>query len=244
MALVDLFNNYRMLRAVIDSVLEGRLGRAVADGETVPRTARLDIGCYALFGGDPSAPGAARLVREAPAPIELVGPDDQAWRDLFATIHGTRVSDRPMRTFANHALDRDRLRAMAAAVPDGFEVRPLDAALAGQLDEDLEPHGMQTFPSPEEFAERGLGFGIVHDGRLASVSTSYTRSNDRVEVSISTHPDFRRRGLARVAAATLIGHCMDHGLSPEWSASNPLSKRLALTLGYLPGPLCDIFYLE
>lgn len=244
MALTGLFEGYRILRAVIDSVLEGRLGRAVADDDTVPHAARLDIGCYAIFGGDPSLPGAARLVREAPAPIELVGPEDQAWRDLFVAIHGERLTDRPMRTFANHALDRGRLSAMAAAVPDGFEVRSLDVSLAGQLDETLVPHGLQTYASPEHLIEHGLGFGVVRDGRLASVATSYTRSTDRVEVSISTHPEFRSRGLARVAAATLIGHCLDHGLSPEWSASNPISKRLALTLGYLPGPLCDIFYLE
>jgi GNAT superfamily N-acetyltransferase len=244
MALRELFEEYGMLRAVIDCVLEKRLGRAVTDDAAIPSSARLDIGCYAIFGGDASTPGAARLVREAPAPIELVGPDDQAWRDLFVAVHGSRLSDRPMRTFANHALDRERLRAMADAVPDGFEVRRLDVDLARQLDDALVPHGLQTYPSVEEFIEHGLGFGVLRSGRLASVSTSYTRSIDRVEVSIATHPDFRGRGLARVAAATMLGHCMDQGLSPEWSASNPVSKHLALTLGYLPGPICDIFYLE
>ena len=50
----------------------------------------------------------AGLVETVQAPRELLPPDDQGWRDLLQKIHGPRLSDRPMRTFSAHALDRDR----------------------------------------------------------------------------------------------------------------------------------------
>lgn len=244
MKLANLFEGHQTLRAVIDAVLEGHLGLTVTDEEDQPRAARLDIGCYAIFGGDAAASRASELVAEVAPPRELLVPDDQAWRDLLALAHGARLTDRPMRTFSTHTLERERLRAMAEDVPGGFELRRLDVALAEQLSSDLEPHGCQTYESPADFVEHGLGFGVARDGRLVSASTSYTRSTRRVEVAVATHPDFQGRGLARIAASALLGHCLDEGLNPEWSASNPISKQLALSLGYSPGALCDIIYLS
>lgn len=55
---------------------------------------------------------------------------------------------------------------------------------------------------------------------------------------------FRGRGLAAVAAAALIRECLRLGLEPSWSASNPVSKRLALRLGYRPGRQCEVLYLR
>jgi hypothetical protein len=42
----------------------------------------------------------------------------------------------------------------------------------------------------------------------------------------------------------MILECLRRGLLPEWSASNPVSKRLARSLGYRPDVLCDIVYYE
>jgi len=40
----------------------------------------------------------------------------------------------------------------------------------------------------------------------------------------------------------MILECLRRDLRPEWSAANPVSKRLARSLGYRPGPLCDIVF--
>ena len=68
--LEPLFACRRTLRAVVDSVLEGRLGTAVADDPRSPRVARLELGCYAIFGGDPSLPAARELAQQVAAPRE------------------------------------------------------------------------------------------------------------------------------------------------------------------------------
>src|SRR4029079_16857836 len=136
------------------------------------------------------------------------------------------------------------LAAVEASLPPEVELRPFDADLAAQLDTELEPHGLQVFPSPHALAEQGLGIAIVHGDRLACAATSYTRSSHYLEIAIATRPAFRGRGLAAVAAAALMRECLRRGLVPCWSASNPVSKRLALRLGYRPGGTCEVLYLR
>ena len=42
----------------------------------------------------------------------------------------------------------------------------------------------------------------------------------------------------------MILACLRCGLRPEWSAANPVSKRLARSLGYRSDALCDILFYE
>ena len=233
-----LFAGHRSLRSVVEAVLEGRQGRAVRDGGA----ARLSLGCYELLGGDAASPGARRLVESAARPRELVYGNDPSWRRLIQDVHGEAVHDRPMRDYDPSALDRARLREMEA-VPAGFEIVRLDRALARQLDHELEPHALQVFASADEFAREGIGFGAVTDGRLAAAATSYAWTARLLEVAIGTRPAFRGRGLAAAAAAALMGRCLDAGIAPCWIASNPVSQRLAVRLGFRPTEVCEVLYL-
>jgi len=239
-ALERLFAGHRELRAVVEAVLEGRQGSAVAYGDA----ARLSIGCYEVFGGDAASPGAQRLVATAAPPRELVYGNDPAWRRLILDVHGERVTDRSMRDFDPSGLDSAALARFEAALPAGFALRRLDAALAEQLDTELEPHGLQVFPDPAGLAEHGLGFGAVADGVLACAATPYTVSSRFVEVAIATRPAFRGRGLAAAVSAALMRRCLAAGLVPRWSASNPISQRLAVRLGYTPAGVCEVLYLR
>jgi GNAT superfamily N-acetyltransferase len=149
-----------------------------------------------------------------------------------------------MRDFDAAELNPGALRAMEAALPAGFELRRLDAALAGQLDSELEPHALQAFAGPADLVRDGLGFGAMRDGRLASAATSYAISSRFVEVAIATRPAFRGRGLALAVSAALVRHCLAQGLVPRWSASNPVSQRLAVRLGFRPAGACEVLYLS
>jgi GNAT superfamily N-acetyltransferase len=240
LALGPLFASHRELRAVVEAVLERRQGRATRDGNA----ARLSVGCYEVFGGDPASPGARRLVAGARSPSELVYGNDSGWRRLILEVHGARVFDRPMRDFDAAGLDRAALRRTEEALPAPFALKRIDVHLAGQLDDDLVPHALQVFAGPADFVANGLGFGAVRDGRLACAATSYTMSSRRAEVAIATRPEFRGRGLAAAAAAALMGRCLDVGLVPAWSASNPVSQRLAVRLGYEPAGVCEVLYLR
>lgn len=238
--LTSMFAGSRELSAVIEAVLEGRQGRATIAGGA----ARLSIGCYEIFGGDPSSPSARTLVETAARPRELVYGNDAAWRQVILDVHGDGVFDRPMRDYDAHGIDTGSLLRLEAARPAGFHLQAFDPGLTAQLDSGLEPHALQVFESTQDFLDHGMGFGAVHDGQLACAATSYTRSSRSVEVAIATRAAFRGCGLAAATAARLLRECLTRGLVPCWSASNPVSQRLAVRLGYRPAGVCEVLYLR
>jgi GNAT superfamily N-acetyltransferase len=237
-----LFAGRDELPAVLGAGLAG-LGRLSTDDPEHPDVARISIGCYEIFGGDPAAPGAAALARTARRPSELVYGADPAWRQLLLGIHGTAVKDRPMLSYDGSGLDADDLAAAMRRLPREFELVRMDAQLAGQLDPGLEPHALQVYPSPDLFVTDGIGFAAVGQGRVACAATSYAACPGHLEVAIATRELFRGRGLAMAVSARVLLHCLEAGIRPHWNASNPVSQRLALRLGYRPAGVCEILYL-
>jgi GNAT superfamily N-acetyltransferase len=238
--LASFFAGSLELGAVIEAVVEGRLGQASVAGDA----ARLSVGCYEIFGGDPSSPAARALVAAAARPRELVYGNDPGWRQVILDVHGEGVFDRPMRDYDPGGIDRASLFRLEAELPAGFRLQALDTVLTRQLDADLEPHALQVFESAQGFLDHGLGFGAVQEGQLVCAATSYTRSSRSVEVAIATRTAFRGRGLAAATAARLLRQCLTEGLAPRWSASNPVSQRLAVRLGYQPAGVCQVLYLR
>ena len=101
------------------------------------------------------------------------------------------------------------------------------------------------FPTALDFVEHGLGFGAVTaSGVIASAATSYTLSSRYLEVAIATRAAYRGRGLAMVVGAALMAAALARNLVPAWSASNPVSKRLAERLGYRPADECEVLLLR
>ena len=241
--LAALFRRHN-LRAIVDAAVEGRLGRVTADDADQPTVARLSLGCYEVLGGDASRPMARQLVAEVAPRQEVVYGNDPAWRRLILDVLGERVVDRPMTIFDASRLDPDRLAQVEASCPAGFALRRMDAPLARELDAELQPHAMQVFQTPEHFEQDGLGYAVVAaDGSLACAATSYTVSSRHLEVAIATRVAHRGHGLAAVASAALLRASLGHGMVPAWSASNPVSKRLAERLGYVPAEECEVLYL-
>jgi GNAT superfamily N-acetyltransferase len=237
--LASLFAAHPTLPAILEAGLEGRLGSITRDGNA----ARLSLGCYEVFGGDAASEGARRLIAGATR-RELVYGNDPTWRAAILEARGHEVVDRPMTEFDTGGLDPAALARIAASVAPGFTVRRFDETLTGQLDAELEPHGLQVFPTARDLAEHGLGFGAVtKEGVLACAATSYTVSSRHLEVAIATRPAFRGHGLAMVAGAALAKEALARGLAPCWSASNPVSKRLAERLGYRPAAECEVLFL-
>jgi hypothetical protein len=228
------------LPAIVEAGLEGRLGRITRDADAV----RLSIGCYEVFGGNAAGVAARRLIAGATR-HELVYGNDPAWRAAILDVRGKEVVDRPMTEFDPGRLDPVALDRFEGFLPPGSTLRRIDSTLAGQLDVELEPHGLQVFPSARDFVEHGVGFGAVtEDGLLAAAATSYTVSSRYLEVAVATRSAFRGRGLAMVVGAKLIRDALTRGLVPCWSASNPVSKRLAERLGYRPASECEVLLLR
>ncbi|WP_090894754.1 GNAT family N-acetyltransferase [Paenibacillus sp. OK076] len=88
------------------------------------------------------------------------------------------------------------------------------------------------FSSLEEFMQHGIGFVILKDNQIITGASSYTYHEGCIEVTIGTHPLYRRQGLALACASRLILECMSRNIHPNWDAANLESVALAEKLGY------------
>lgn len=92
------------------------------------------------------------------------------------------------------------------------------------------------WPDADAFLARGAGFAVLVDGAPAALAFAGFVVDDQLEIGIETHERHRGRGLAKLACAALIDHCIAHDLEPVWACreANVASHRLAESLGFVP----------
>lgn len=219
------------LHGLVEAVFSGDFGDAWADDPSAPAIALAHIDFW-LIAGDATLPAAAKALRMVPRGA-IVTDGSESWDRLVRVTLDGRIHERTRTGFASPptTLHRRRLAEQAAAMPDGFDIRRITAAnLRTFLD--VAAEFASNWRSPDVFLERGLGFGVFRHERCVAGCSSFTMANGKLEVEIDTAPEYRRRGLARAVAATLIGHCLDAAIGPCWDAHNPESAQLALQLGF------------
>lgn len=152
-----------------------------------------------------------------------------------ATLH-TRVN------FAFDAASFGPLGPSPAHEP-GWATRPATAA-DFQVPGAVVPSAF--WPDADAFLANGGGMVIERSGEVGAIAFASYRWDQNLEVGIETVPRFRRRGLARAAAAAMIRAVVDAGLSPVWSCrgENVGSLRLAQSLGFVPTSRTPYFHLR
>ena len=130
-------------------------------------------------------------------------------------------------------------------IPEGYQMVPLDEALFRR--EDLK--GMDTMAdwvlgdwrTAAQFAERELGFCLVHGEELVSwCATEYTcepvpGTGRMCHLGIYTREGYRRRGFATRVATATVEHCLASGIEQVgWHcwASNEASAATARRVGF------------
>jgi hypothetical protein len=221
-----------------DAILEGTMGRAIADDADEPQVAVLEAPKLQLsiVGGDAGHPPAHGYIEQLPKHTALFF-GSEGWEELVQSVHGGKLLEMPRYAFTSQSLDLEQLRALGSRIPDGYRPVQMDLALArrlgGEKSRFAEDH-MVNFDSPEDFIKRGFGFCLLHGDQIASVATSYAICQKGIEIQINTREEHQRKGLATMVAAHLIVHSLDKGLDPNWDAANESSVGLAMKLGYTP----------
>jgi len=238
--LVTLFAAHRRDRAIIDCVLEGHVGQAFVDDLAVPTVARLDCGPFAALAGDPASPPARDLVRYAP--IDWVTPETDAWRDVLEAEFAGRIRRIRFVELSAEELDPGQLDELAQALPPGFTVARIDAELAEALIRDLGKRWLlDSYASMDDFLARGIGYIVLHEGRVVASAASAVSSSRAIDIDIEVAPAHRRKGLGAAVGAALALECVQRGIEPLWLASNDISVRLARKLGYIAGGTYETF---
>jgi GNAT superfamily N-acetyltransferase len=162
-----------------------------------------------------------------------MGYPGEAWREFLSELF---QGEDPVWDYSHYLrLGKPRVD-WRERLPEGFEVRRVDAALLGQdeLGNILEVRGWAegNFGTREAFLERGFGFCVVEGETIASWCLSDCVSGPRCEIGIQTDERYRRRGLATCAVAAAVEHCLDRGLTEiGWHCGSANTPSLAVAQG-------------
>ena len=216
--------------SMIQTCLQGIMGGTVyvTDPEA-PRSALAFAACFAFYAGEPDR----ELIAFKPKGVVGMVPPDERWAALIEECWPDADKVTRYAIKKDTRFDREKLAAIVASLPEGYELRRFDGEIYDYcLQDDLMQDAVCHFASKEEYLRLGRGFAVLKDGKPVSAASSYTVYREGIEIEIDTAEEERRKGLASVAGAALILSCLDDGLYPSWDAANLTSVHLAEKLGY------------
>ncbi|MBO4562210.1 MAG: GNAT family N-acetyltransferase [Clostridia bacterium] len=211
------------------SCLQGVMGKVFVTDPVSPRSAMAYVGSFAFYAGEPDR----ELVMNKPEGFLVMVPQHEGWQAMIEECFPQAERNIRFATRKDTRFNRAKLGEMAAALPEGYAIRRIDAELYDQCA--AEPafnDQVLVFGSKEKYLELGRGMAVVKDGRIVSGASSYSRYNEGIEIEVDTLSEERRKGLASAVCAALILACLDEGLYPSWDAANRSSLGLARKLGY------------
>jgi L-amino acid N-acyltransferase YncA len=229
--LASLFKKHIRQRVVIDAILEKPYGQSFADDPTNPCVARLQLGAFKLFAGDPDHPLAETLIKTSPRGLLIAETDN--WKKRILHLVGEHCSTYKRTGFSFDKLNLTHVQKFAQHTPPGYQIQRLNQDLAKR------EYTGTTYIHAEALYQNGIGFFALQNNQVASVAVAYTNSNTGIEVQIYTKDAHKQKGLATCTSATLVAHCLQNNISPHWSAANAISAKLAQKLGYIQNDQYD-----
>ncbi len=93
---------------------------------------------------------------------------------------------------------------------------------------------MYFWKDAEHFLDRGVGFSLFYNDKLASTAYSAYIHDHYLELGIETIEEYRGKGLAQYACSALIDYCLQNNFEPVWACrlENTNSCKLAQKLGF------------
>ncbi len=214
---------------LIYSCLQNVMGKIFVTDLENPVSAFAFVGCFGFFAGEPDR----ELVANKPDGFVIMVPQNEEWAKLIEECHDSA------KRVARYAIKKDTkfdtalLQAAVNSLPDGYEIKRIDADIYDKcLEDTVTEDFVSSFESKEKYLELGRGMVVMKDGRIAAGASSYTRYNEGIEIEVDTVESERRKHLATAVCAALILLCLDEGLYPSWDAQNMNSVHLAEKLGY------------
>lgn len=217
------------------SFLQGCMGSAWADDPAAPRSAKIEVGDFCMFAGEPHIGLVLHRLPGEDGWCPIFVPQNEAWAHAIEQACGPRVK-RIVR-FATQKdpslFHRETLERLAASALPEYRLQKIDETLFRLLRENEWSQDLcSQFKDYADYSKHGIGIAALCNGVPVSGASSYTYYQGGIEIEIDTREDFRRRGLATACGARLILECLDKGLYPSWDAHNRASLSLAEKLGY------------
>ena len=194
-----------------------------------PTSALASVGCFRFFAGEPNR----ELVENKPDGFGIFVPQNKAWAEMIEEVYPEAKKVTRYAIKKDTQFDISLLKNNIRMLPEGYELRRINAALYDQcLEDSLTADFVSSFESKEKYLRDGRGFVIIKNGRIVAGASSYIRYREGIEIEVDTVESERRKHLALISCSALILKCVDEGLYPSWDAQNMDSVCLAEKLGY------------
>ena len=193
---------------------------------------------FSFVAGDHTSPAARELIAAWPA--ENVGyctivPENEDWAALIEDVFPSAPKQtRYAMSKTEYHFDREKLRGFTADPAPELSIRRIDASMYDTIyiqgwSRDL----VANFPDSETFERMAVGFVCLCGNDIVGGASCYSVYDRGIEIEVDTREDFRRRGIARACASSLVLYALEHDLYPSWDAANLMSVGLARSLGYV-----------
>lgn len=231
---------------MIDSYIDGYMGEAWVDNIKNPKVAQIKVGVFNFFSGYSNITEARELVENIHEEALIILEDDE-WLDIIKEVYNENLYELKRyafeRSFENFNIED--LKKNVERLPKEYEFRKIDKEIAYSKSlQELTEDFTSQFDSIEHYLERGIGFCILHNGKVVSGASSYNSYKGGIEVEIDTLEEYRRKGLAQIVASALILYCIENNIYPNWDAANLESVALAEKLGYKMKKIYNAYYIN
>jgi GNAT superfamily N-acetyltransferase len=238
------FRRCKRVDLSIDCVIEGQMGKALADHPENPKAFKIAVGPFCYFAGDAENSQAREMMKDLSS-CPLLMPSTAGWVDLAKEVHGEKLTSFARYSFSSENLAVEHLDRLLDDSPFRDRMQRIDTIVAGEAlavqDGVLD---LSDFDSAEDFVERGIGFRLMSNESVMGVAFSSLVCSKGIEVSIFVFPEHRRKGVATALACKLLRWSLEHDTDPHWDAANPESCTLAEKLGYVQTETYEAFYLR
>lgn len=223
---------------LIQTYLEGHMGRGWLDDLEMPRCAAIKVGDFGFIAGDSKSKAAGKMVLRLSQGFKgswlLIIPENEAWGRIIKECYPNRNYEITRYTMEKCSeFPEEQLRDNINKLPEDYQLVPLNEELYEVCIKNKRMKDLcSQFDSARDYQRRGLGFCILHKGEVVCGASSYSIFNKGIEIEIDTEESHRRKGLATACASKLILECLKRDIYPSWDAANKNSVGLAEKLGY------------
>lgn len=241
-----LFQN--MEDATIYSCLDGYMGRGFTDDAKNPKAAFVYLGAFLFVTGENLTMEHVAFIDEIMKMTKnyrlIVVSDytgcasllEEHYKENFRKINRYRL--------IRNEFDKGKLNEMIGQLPGEYKIHSIDHDWYDRvLEEKWCRDFVSNFNTKEDFINQGIGYIITYGDKIISGASSYSVYKEGIDIQITTHEDFRNKGLAQIIGAKIIVECLDKGILPNWDAANLTSARLAERLGYTYAGPYDAYYI-
>jgi GNAT superfamily N-acetyltransferase len=143
-----------------------------------------------------------------------LGVDPSGWEDYLLEMIPTHELEKLDRY---QYLCREVKFDWRSQLPDGFTIRPVEAAMLVEGAKEVDPYVaewgfmLKGWHSLEKFFSEGGGMAVLHEGRVVGWSLADCYYQDQIDIGIVIAPEHRRHGLAACTAAAMTERCLERG---------------------------------